>query len=103
LEKAGVLLPVFWVLRLGRYGIRLCYNRLREHVILRISNTFKSIFTSIPLISYFASKKYIEAEESEETEVAEETVQIDTGVKENTVEKTSEADEENETAEIPNN
>lgn len=33
IEKAGVLLPLFWIIRLGRYGIRICYSKIKNKLL----------------------------------------------------------------------
>ncbi|MFT4105996.1 MAG: nucleotidyltransferase family protein [Lacrimispora sp.] len=63
LEKTGVLLPLFWILRLGRYGIRLIVNRSRYKFLL-----FKKKFSLLLRRQKQSPEEEIQIQESEKTE-----------------------------------
>lgn len=101
LEKAEILLPVFWILRLARYGIRLCYNRIRERIVLKGLKTFNILFSRIPFVSKFVDEKAVNPEPLEEKSQLEEKLQDDIEINESEIEDSQESDEDSKTAEIP--
>lgn len=95
LEKAEILLPVFWILRLGRYGIRLCYSRIREPIILKILKFLNNLHSIMSLVHKSVCKRAIKVGKLEKK------MQDDTEINESEVDKFQEADEDSKAAEIP--
>ncbi|WP_313075003.1 nucleotidyltransferase family protein [Lacrimispora sp.] len=75
LEKASALLPLFWLFRLGRYGLRICYHRLWETYLLKPISNLRQRFSRLPIIKDIIVKLAASQEEDDniETSEAEET------------------------------
>lgn len=56
LERAGALLPLFWVFRLARYGSRLFYHRFFETYFLKPMKKLKEFIQNISIVSFVCKK-----------------------------------------------
>lgn len=75
LEKASALLPLFWLFRLGRYGLRICYHRLWETYLLNPISNLRQHFSRLPIIKDIIVK--LAASEEDETIETSEADEID--------------------------
>lgn len=71
LEKAGALLPLFWIIRLMRYGVRLCYHRFWERYFLKPINNLWRFFKDMPIIKLIFIKLHPLQQEDGEAETTD--------------------------------
>lgn len=71
LEKASALLPLYWLFRLGRYGLRICYHRLWEKCLMIPINNLKQHFSRLPIIKPIVAKMTASRQEDESIESSE--------------------------------
>ncbi|HCD42565.1 MAG TPA: hypothetical protein DEQ64_02270 [Lachnoclostridium sp.] len=88
LEKAGALLPVFWLIRLERYFRRMVGSRMEEKFRISKKTLFRFMWRKYQGVK---TEEKVEKEEKKEREQEEQKVQ-----------KEQEEQEEQKTAEIPN-
>ena len=68
LEKAGVLLPVFWLIRLERYFRRIVVNRMEEKFRISKRTLFRFILRKYRAVNTEEAEEIIEIEERKEKE-----------------------------------
>lgn len=78
LEKVSALLPLFWLLRLGRYGLRICYHRLWEKYLLKPINNLQQRVRGLPIIKNIIVKLAASQQEDENIETSD-AEEIDMG------------------------
>jgi len=93
LENFSILLPYFWLIRLGRYFVRMIGNKIGEKFRISKKTVFLHIWKRYQEVN---AKEKIEAEE----DIKEDTREEDTK-EEDTKEDTREENIEEKTAEIP--
>lgn len=64
-EKSVVLLPLFWIIRLGRYGIRICYRKVKDKLVDSGLANLKKFYYLLPIIN----KNIISPETKEQASV----------------------------------
>jgi hypothetical protein len=94
LEKAGALLPVFWLIRLERYFRRMVGSRMEEKFRISKKTLFRFMWRKYQGVK---TEEKVEKEEKKEREQEEQKVQ-----KEQEEQKEQKEQEEQKTAEIPN-
>jgi hypothetical protein len=94
LEKAGALLPVFWLIRLERYFRRMVGSRMEEKFRISKKTLFRFMWRKYQGVKV---EEKVEKEEKKEREQEEQKVQ-----KEQEEQKEQKEQEEQKTAEIPN-
>jgi hypothetical protein len=68
LEKAGVFLPVFWLIRLERYFRRMAVNRMEEKFRISKRTFFRFIWRKYQAVNAEEAEEIIEIEEKKEIE-----------------------------------
>jgi hypothetical protein len=68
LEKAGVFLPVFWLIRLERYFRRMAVNRMEEKFRISKRTFFRFIWRKYQAVNAKEAEEIIEIEEKKEIE-----------------------------------
>ncbi|WP_394523106.1 nucleotidyltransferase family protein [Lacrimispora sp. JR3] len=98
IEKAGVLLPLFWIIRLARYGIRVCFSKIKESPVFRGVVKLKIFLFHLPI-----RKKNAFPPETEEQVSISITLPEGEELKEETKVNPNEtiSEEEEKTVEIP--
>lgn len=94
-EKAPISLPVFWIVRLGRYALRICYSKIEEKVVLKLVNGVKHL----KLLNLFINSNTIHLGDIEADAQEGEQLEAENENDSNLVEAAHEVDKE--TAEIP--
>lgn len=69
LGKVRLLLPVFWILRLWRYLIRICTNPLRYKIYPKLKSVLQRTVKRLPFISRKANSESTEDESKETVEI----------------------------------
>jgi hypothetical protein len=97
LEKAGTLLPLYWLFRLARYGMRLFYNRFLAKYFLKPDNNIRKLFRHLLIIKFLLLKPRKSLSKNEEME--EQYTKIDY-MEEKALEENNIDDNNKEAAEI---
>ena len=69
LGKVRLLLPVFWILRLWRYLIRICTNPLRYKIYPKLKSVLQRTVKRLPFISRKANSESTDEESKETVEI----------------------------------